>query len=516
MRKTTGIILIFIVILAAGVVGYKFLLPMLSDRFQRETSDASEVSETIRIAGDNYLGYWFISSPEMKKQAARAGIEIVFTDDGGAYADRLQKFANKAYDCIVLPVNSYLQHGEQHKYPGVIVASISESKGADGIIGFSDKVPTGKVNELNNADLTFVFTRESPSEFLIHLTIADFGLDQLRNNTHWADKVDSSKDVYERAKDNQGDIFALWEPDLSKALELPGMKYVWGSDNFTGYIIDVFVFHRDFIKKKRGTVLAFLRTYYRSMGLYRNNREKMIRDMGKVSRLKKNVISLMLDKIDWYDLRENVALQFGISKNVGDPVSEGIVDTIIACTDVMIRMGTMAKDPLKSNPYRIIDSSLLEELLQTTSAIAVSSSQAGQATFTSLDASGWSRLREVGTMRIEPIAFQTGRDRLDDKGKKVVDQIAQMLKNNYPSHRVVIRGHTAPGRDENQNIQLSQRRAEVVLQYLKAVHNINPNRLRAEGLGSNMPPQKKPGESPRAYRYRLARVEFVLVEANPL
>ena len=44
MRKTTGIILIFIVILGAGVVGYKFLLPTLSDKFQRETSDAPEVS----------------------------------------------------------------------------------------------------------------------------------------------------------------------------------------------------------------------------------------------------------------------------------------------------------------------------------------------------------------------------------------------------------------------------------------------------------------------------------------
>jgi hypothetical protein len=56
----------------------------------------------------------------------------------------------------------------------------------------------------------------------------------------------------------------------------------------------------------------------------------------------------------------------------------------------------------------------------------------------------------------------------------------------------------------------------VVVQYLIAVHAIAPDRLHAEGQGASQPPPRKPGESERAYRYRLPRVEFVLLEENAL
>jgi len=87
---------------------------------------------------------------------------------------------------------------------------------------------------------------------------------------------------------------------------------------------------------------------------------------------------------------------------------------------------------------------------------------------------------------------------------------------NYPAYRIVVRGHTGPGSEEGENIKLSLERAQVVTQRLFAVHNINPHRLRAEGVGSKKPPAFKPGESQRSFLYRRARVEFVLFEANSL
>jgi hypothetical protein len=56
----------------------------------------------------------------------------------------------------------------------------------------------------------------------------------------------------------------------------------------------------------------------------------------------------------------------------------------------------------------------------------------------------------------------------------------------------------------------------VVAQYLIAVHAIAPDRLHAEGKGASQPPPRKPAELERAYRYRLPRVEFVLLEENAL
>ena len=516
MKRSTLGALLLLVLGAVAVVGWYFLKPWVLEQDRVRTSDSADVDVTLAIGGDNYLGYWFITSPEMRKQAARRGIGIRFTDDGGAYQERLEKFAAGDYDAIVLPVNSYLQHGAAVQFPGVIVASIAESKGADGIIGFSDSLPGGKLEDLNDADLKVVYTSASPSEFLLDLTIADFDLEELQGAQRWRIEADGSRDVYKRAKNNQGDVFVLWEPDLSRALTLPGMKYIWGSDRFSGYIVDVFVFHRDIVEDRREAVVEFLRTYFRVLQSYANNLDKLVKEIRRSTDLKEDAIREMLQKIEFYDLEENRRQQFGISRQAGERVSDGLINSIISCTDVMLRAGRLESDPLEGNPYLITNSTILEELVETAGVAAVAGDEGGEVIFAVLPASGWERLREIGTFRIEPITFQSWNNRLADDGKQSVDKISQLLTQHYGGYRIIIRGHTAPGGDEAQNAQLSLERAQAVLQYLKAVHDIDANRLLAVGVGSKRPPRRKPGESPRAYQYRLSRVEFTAVEANTL
>ncbi len=516
MKRSTIGALLLLLLGVAGILGWYFLRERVFEWGQRRTSDATGAEATVRIGGDNYLGYWFLTSPEMRKQAARRGLAVQFTDDGGAYSERLDKFAAGEYDAIVLPVNSYLQHGARVQFPGVIVASIAESKGADGIVGFSDSLPGGKLEDLNDGELEIVYTGASPSEFLLDLTIADFDLDELKAGDRWRREAASTAEVYKRAKSSQGDVFVLWEPDLSRALSLPGMLYVWGSDRFSGYIVDVFVFRREFLRDEGPAAVELLRTYFRVLSTYANNRDKLVKEIRQSTDLKEDAIREMLGKIEWFDLEENRRLQFGLARQPGEQVNDGIVNTIISCTDVMLRTGRLASDPLEGNPYLITNSTLLEDLLASGGPAAVAADADRDVTFEALDDAGWGRLREVGTFRVEPITFQSWNDRLTDEGKESVDKISQLLTHHYRGYRIVVRGHTGPGGDEAANVALSLQRAQAVVQYLKAVHGIDPNRLRAEGVGSQQPPRRKPGESPRAYQYRLSRVEFTAVEANPL
>ena len=117
MKKSTlgALILVVLGVLAIGT--WYLVKAWLFEKEQEATSDVT-ISATIRIGGDGYLGYWFITSPEMRKKASSRGMAIDFTDDKGAYAERLNKFAAGEYDAIVLPVSSYLQHGATHKFPG--------------------------------------------------------------------------------------------------------------------------------------------------------------------------------------------------------------------------------------------------------------------------------------------------------------------------------------------------------------------------------------------------------------
>jgi len=516
MKKSTVGFLLIIIIGIGGIVGFKYIKPILFEKNRLATSDAAGDLHTVRIGGDNYLGYWFITAPEMRKMAARKGLQIAFTDDGGAYAERLAAFDRGEYDCIVLPVNSYLAHGATYKFPGVIVAAISESRGADGIVAFADRFPSGKINDLNDASLKIVYTADSPSSFLIDLTVSDFDLDRLQTDKNWQKKVGGSSEVLKQAQKGNGDVFVLWEPDLSRALKIPGMKYIWGSDRFSGYIVDVFVFHRDYLKKHADKVRDFLSLYYQVMGIYANNRDKMIAEIGKSTDLKAEASEEMLKKIDWYDLLENCEQQFGISARptAGIAVQDGVINTIIACTDVMLRTGAFARDPLQGNPYLITNRSILEELARS-QVIRPTGPLAAKREFAPLTDQQWAGLREVGVFRIEPITFQAWNNLLTDEGKEKVDKIATLLINNYPDYRIVIRGHTGPGGDEKENKKLSLDRAQAVIQYLQAVHGIAANRMRAEGPGSGKSLPMKPGESVRAYRYRLARVEFVALEGEP-
>ena len=64
-RSTIGAILLWILIIAGGYTIVKWVMPLAQSRAQLRTSDAKgKASITLRIGGDNYLGYWFINSPE--------------------------------------------------------------------------------------------------------------------------------------------------------------------------------------------------------------------------------------------------------------------------------------------------------------------------------------------------------------------------------------------------------------------------------------------------------------------
>jgi len=513
MKNTTkGALLLFI--LTAIVIIIWFFVKPLFDQYQlRDSSDATGVTTPIRIGGDNYIGYWFINSPEMRKMAARKGLSINFTDDGAMYEERLKKFADGEYECIVLPVNSYLQHGKKWNYPGVIVSAISESKGADGIIGFN--LSSANINVLNDPSLKFVYTADSPSEFLLDLLIHDFDLDLLKSSAGWRMEVNSSNEVYESADDEKGDVFIAWEPDITKILELDKMTYIFGSDNFKGYIIDVFVFSRKFIKNNRNEVLNFFRTYNQVLGIYANNKERMYSEMKSSTNLSEEKLEILTKKVEWYDLSENCSQMFGISSGAGAFANDGLLNCIISCTDVMIGSKVFTEDPLKGDPYLIVDSSILEELISTSTVSTRTTSQDQNVEFPTLADEQWKSLPVVGVFKVRDITFQSWNNNLTPEGEKTVDKSASLLVNNYPDFRIIVRGHTAPGGDEKLNKAKSLERAQMVVQRLIAVYGIDPNRIRAEGVGSSTPPQKKAGESFRAYQYRKNRVEFLAVRDNP-
>jgi len=495
------------------VLGIYFGTPWLDGIKKMRSSDSGGATQTVKWAGDGYAGYAFIKSTEMRKRLARKGIVLDFNDDGGAYADRLQKLSDGEYDFIVLPISSYMQHGYKYKYPGVITGAISESRGADAILAFKD-FPFIRVNDLNDSEIKIVVTPDSPSEDLINLTITNFDLDELQGRQDWLIEAGGSEAVYRQAKADQNDpakgkhLYIMWEPDVSNAIENLGMKKIWGSDNFRNYIVDVFVFSRKYVNNREEEVREIMRTYLEIVDYYMTRKEEMFEELRSVTGARSTMVPSFVDNIKWYNLQENAHLMFGIqgAAGPGSYADEGLVKTIYAWNDVN---RLLKKEIEVDNPYEILNKTFIEGL--TAAAVTpVGGRIENVRDFEALSREQWDKLQESGTMRVENVTFQSGIGRLDNDGEGTVDNVAQKLIHNYPDYRVLIAGHTGYG-DAEANLILSQERADIVRQQLIAVYNIDEDRILAKGFGAERPPKRKDGESERAYRLRMQRVEFILL-----
>ncbi len=110
-------------------------------------------------------------------------------------------------------------------------------------------------------------------------------------------------------------------------------------------------------------------------------------------------------------------------------------------------------------------------------------------------------------LRNKRVEFLYAKDQLTPKSKKIIDQIAVILKK-HPGIKVEIAGHTDSDGTAERNLKLSQRRAEAVKRYL-IKKGIPAERLVAKGYGESRPLVKN--DTP-AHKQLNRRVEFKVIQ----
>ncbi|MBU0717588.1 MAG: OmpA family protein [Planctomycetes bacterium] len=503
----------------AVVVAVMVLAPMFKDRQQVSTSDAKKTKGVIRIALDNWIGYFPLRSPEMKRAMRIRGWRIAVVDDKADYPKRMQQLEEGKFEFAVVTVDSFLLNAAKFNFPGVVIMVIDESKGGDAILARADKV--NNLSDIKGKmDIRVAFTPNSPSHHLLKAVAAHFNVPELLPSGHLRIETNGSEEALKKLLSGKTDVAVLWEPDVSRALANPRIKKLIGTDDTKRLIVDILVVNRSWARNNPNLVKLFLSTYFTVLKKYRENPDLLKKHVKADTGMGDAQVDSMLKGVRWVNLTENCLSWFGISAP-GENSDEGLVNTVTSTVDILVSAGDFSKSPLPDNdPYRIINSSYLEQLFrqglmgfgQKTSG-GFKSADSLAAKFPRLSASQWKKLQVVGSLKVDPVIFQSGSAILDILAKEIIDKAVEALKH-YPHFRLVIKGHTSTEGDRRANVKLSQERSDAVARYLNITYGIDPNRLRSTGLGGRKPLKQLPGETYRSWLYRLPRVELVLVREN--
>ncbi|MBI5154184.1 transporter substrate-binding domain-containing protein, partial [Candidatus Poribacteria bacterium] len=248
MKKLTIFVVICVVIAGISIGVYALVKPLLSawqqETVVRETSDAARLEHTIRVAGDGWVGYSVIRSPEFARYLESDLIGLSYTDDKADYPGRMAKLAAGEYDVIVATLDAYLLNAKPHAYPGVILFVVDESKGGDGIVAKKD---VDSLQSLARPGMKIAVTPNSPSEFLLRAVASHFDLAPLKVAGPWRKEAEGSSGALKDLKAGTVDAAVLWEPELTDATSDARFHKLLGTEQTQGLILDVCIARREFI-----------------------------------------------------------------------------------------------------------------------------------------------------------------------------------------------------------------------------------------------------------------------------
>jgi outer membrane protein OmpA-like peptidoglycan-associated protein/ABC-type amino acid transport substrate-binding protein len=506
MNKGIALGALIIGLIALAVV--KFFAVEESTELTVATSDAQGLKENVRIGMDNWMGYYLLCSKHFKSSLRNQGIRSTCENDNADLQNRFAKLKKGELDFAVTTIDAYLALGADYTFPGTIVMVIDESKGGDALLAWEDTVSS--IDELkNNPALRVALTQDSPSEHLVRSLAVHFDVANFKRRGDWLVSADGSEDSAKKLLSKQVDAAVLWEPDVTKALQTPGIKKIIGTEDTERLIVDVLLVNRKFAKNKPQVVEAVMNDYFDSLKFYQQNPDNLVKELRKETGLKSGAIQSMLKGVAWVSLTDNAYDWFStISQSAP---AEYLMDTIESSMSILTDTGVLSSNPLPDqNPYSITQSKFIEQLFDTKIGEVPNNRQEAKAkTFSLLDGAAWEALREVGTLKVRKVTFARSSGELSLAAKEMLDHAAQDLAH-YPNYRIMVKGHTGLGGDKAANKSLSQDRADAVSRYLNITHGINENRVYANGVGSEEPLARLPDENRRAYKYRLPRVELIL------
>ena len=487
---------VWLVILVIAAVAYRILVTDPNEeQLHSDTGSDSRYTHEVKIQADLFSGYAVLRSEEMKKNLRLDQIRLTMVEDEADYDARLSALEDGDVEMAVFTIDSLIMAGAKlGRFPASIVMVIDETKGADAVLAYEEGVKT--VQDLNSSDAGFILTPSSPSEFLARVVKSHFNLPDLGRD--WIIEANGSEAVLKHMKNaarSDKRAYVMWEPHVSQAKALPGVKVLLDSSRIKGLIVDVLVARREYLRDHPDKVRAVIEAYSRAAYHYQNDANGfagLVRSDDPS--LSGDEAKAVVDGIQWKNTLENYA-HFGL---VGGAAAGDLLtmeDMINNITDILLKTQALDKDPLSGQYTSLYFDRVLSEMqtdnFHPANALAIDGLGQGtgdlqgvrtNAHLRKLSESQWSSLRAVGDLDVQSIGFRRGSSAISLSSEHELRRLKKML-DNFPSFYLRIVGQARAVGDPEANKRLAESRAQSVGEFL-IKEGVPTERMRTEAASA--------------------------------
>lgn len=466
-------------------IAYKFLVhPYFSQKLTEETGSSSRYDHEINVAADSFSGYAVLRSPFLKKWLSDKQIKLNVVDDGADYSGRLKNLEDGNSQLAVFTIDSYLNAGIRNgSFPGSIILVLDETQGGDALVAHESSFKS--IQDLNQPSTRLVLTPDSPSEFLARVILAHFSLPKLADD--WLIPEDGSSNVLKelkKSKPTDKKAFVMWQPHIAKALKEPGFKVLLDSSQLKGYIVDVLVAERSFLKENPSLVETFTEGYFRALFHYQNEAngiQKLITQDANLldsEKLDAQLASAVAKGIQWKNTVDNYA-HFGLEKNAASINQTYLEDMIGNIMGVFIKTKSISNDPLNGQYNTLYYDQILKNLqanqfhpgqdLNLITGLQPKEETSGSniaSSATPLNDRQWENLMPVGELQVNAIGFVRGSSNVSRSSQREIVSLVKRLQS-FPNFYLEVIGQTRAEGNADANRRLAEARANAVADLLK-------------------------------------------------
>jgi NitT/TauT family transport system substrate-binding protein len=298
------------------------------------------------------------------------------------------------------------------------------------------------------------------------------------------------------------DAAVVWEPDVTEALnKRPNSHILVSSKTAANLIADLMVAREDFIKAHPDVIRAFIQGWFD--GTEEANRRpsqavKVLMDNESLYKeLGEEETRRGLETVKWADLADNTKM-FGLDG------SEPLFDRIFRqASAAWVKRGYITQ-PVP--PSEAKDDGFLRELYTAVPKDVRVAAPKEEFKFPPKTPEAKRTAPPLATRPVN-IYFATGRAALDPNARQALDPVA-LTAQTYSNAYIRVEGNTDTIGSVQNNVVLSQRRAQAVVDYLTAQYGLNRARFIAKGNGPNKPIASNSTEEGRA---RNRRTDILIV-----